>query len=158
MIHFSVFFRTLGINRSFVPFLTLFLVSLVIFSIKKPDAPGEENKHTVIKIVAGTGIITGWIFLILTIVLHVRLASNTDVNEIVIYVLHLIIELIINLPISLIYINHTRKMKTYVTKSIKNSLHFILENVIFLPIKIIDLVYHICTFFKPTPKIYPTFD
>ena len=128
----------------------------MIFAKKKPKIPGEETKHTVTKIIVGTGIINGLMFVLLILALQIGFAS--DIKEIVVYTFHLSTEIMINLPISLIYINHTPNMKKYVIKSIKNGLFSIFENFIFLPIKIIDFVYHIFTSLKPGPEIYPTFD
>ena len=150
------FYRSVGFNFVFAIALSIFLISLIIFAMKKPTVPGEEQDPKVTKTLVAVGSIVCLTFLIFIGGFTVRIIDFN--NENVTYLSLLIIEILLNLPIPIAYIISIPNLKKYVVNSIIDSFDYIISNIAFLFVDVVNFFYDLISALKPSPRIYPTIE
>ena len=154
MIKLTLISRTIGTKQTLAPFIIIFIATLIIFALKKPNAPGEDNEKKSIQKFVGIGVLVGT--LLLSVVLAEKIGIiNNDIAKILPYS---VIEGTINFSIPLAYVSSVPNMKEYVLNTITDILDCIISKVAFAFADTVNHIYNLAIALKPSARIYPTIE
>ena len=151
----TFFSSTIDIRQALLLFMLVFLASLFVFALKRPDIPGEEHENKVTKIFVRIGISIG---AILYTTFLARRLGFLDNNDTILFFLFILFENAINLLIPSIYVNSVPNMKDYIKNTTIDTLNSLKSSTAFLFVDICNFFNQLYSAFKPSPRIYPTIE